>query len=170
MKLQILEGGDFKMGWIYLFLASALLFLLAVPFNRWKHYLWAGVITMIILYAIDSTFIKLGAFSYHYSSFLIGEIPLLHLLSSFFGGILLVHYYPKKRLMQLPYIIFSSFLFLSLELIMNYFDYITYNNWSPTYSFFLDISGFIIVIWLFYWICDTFEINIDSFNNEHIKN
>jgi hypothetical protein len=154
------------MGWIWLFISSLILFLVIIPFRAWKHYSLAGVITMIVLYFIDSTFIKLGAFSYFYSSYLIGKLPILYLVSGFFGGIILVYYYPKSRLIQLPYILFLAFLFLCLELIMNYFDYIIYNNWTPIYSFFLNFSGFSLVIWLFYWISNTFESLNDNKNKD----
>jgi hypothetical protein len=157
------------MGWIWLFMISVLIFLLAIPFKKWIYYWPAGVVTMIIIYAIDSTLIKLGAFSYYYPNYIIGKLPLFYWVSSFFAGILLVYYFPKRKIMQFPYILLTAFMFLCLELIMKYFNYITYHNWSSIYSFFLDISGFIIVIWLFFWISNTFKGTANGYNNKNTK-
>ncbi|HYF82142.1 MAG TPA: hypothetical protein VEB00_03820 [Clostridia bacterium] len=140
------------MGWIIFFISSILMILLIKPYKKWSQLWYAGLITMAVLYAIDSTLIAVGAFSYQYPNPLIGELPTLYWLSSFFGGVVLAYYYPQRKLLQFPYILLSSFLFLLLELIMHFFRYIKYHNWSPINSLFLDLFGFIIVIWIWNWI------------------
>jgi len=129
-----------------------LLFFLINPFKKWKQLWYAGIIAMILIYAIDSTLIRLGAFSYQFANPLISGLPTLYWLSSFFGGIIMVKYYPQKNAWKLPYIILTSFLLLLLELIMWVFGYFNYENWTLINSFFLNISGFIILIWLWNWI------------------
>ena len=107
-----------------------------------------------MIYAIDSTLIAVGAFSYRYPNPFIGQLPTLYWLSSFFGGIVLISYYPQRKLWEFPYILFSSFLFLLLELTMHYFGYFSYHHWSPIKSFFLNVFGFIVVSWLWHWISE----------------
>ena len=139
------------MGWVILFICSVLVCLTVTSFKKWNQYWYAGLITMVMIYAIDSTLITLGAFSYRYPNQLIGQLPTLYWLSSFFGGIILVNFYPQKKLLQFPYVLLSSLIFLLLELVMYFFGYIFYDNWSPVKSYFLDIFGLIIVIWLWNW-------------------
>lgn len=142
------------MGWVIFFISSVVISILCIPLKKWKCYLFAGIISLIVLYAIDSTLIKLGAFSYRYPNPLIGNLPTLYWLSGFLGGIILVHYYPAKKQLQFPYVLIVASLFLCLELFMAYLGYFNYLNWSPLNSFFLDIFGFLIVIWLWNWVDD----------------
>jgi hypothetical protein len=139
------------MGWIIFFILSMLIFLVT-SLKKWKRFWFAGVITMIIIYAIDATLIALGAFSYRYPNALLGGLPTFYWLSSFFGGNVLVYYYPQRIRYQFAYILFSCFLFLLLELVMYYFGYFSYHHWSPIKSFFLDVFGFVVVIWIWNWI------------------
>lgn len=142
------------MGWIVFFIAVVLTFIMTNPFKRFGQLWYAGIISMGALYAIDTTLQRLGAFSFQHSPHLVGELPTPYWLSSFFGGIVLVKYYPKKSFWKLPYILIAAFVFLILELIMHYLGYFNYHNWSLINSFFLDVSGFIVVIWLWKWICE----------------
>lgn len=137
------------MGWIYFFCIAYALPLLLVPHHKYKKYFPIGLVSIIILFIIDSTFIKLGAFSYSFGTPYISKLPLLYLLSAIPGGILLVHFFPQKnRRMQLPYILLAAALFLIIELVMLWLKYFNYHDWSFLNSYILDIFGFIIVIWL----------------------
>ncbi len=140
------------MGWIIFFISSIVIFIITKPFKNWGNLWYAGIISLPVLYIIDSVLISLGAFSFQYPNPVIGELPTLYWLSSFFGGIILVKYFPKKNVWRFPYITFSAFLFLILELVMCFLGYFNYHNWKPINSFFLNISGFIIVIWIWNWI------------------
>lgn len=142
------------MGWVIFFITSILVSLIFIPFKKVKYYWLAGIISMIMIIAIDSTLIRLGAFSYRYPNSIIGKIPTLYWLSSFFGGIIVAYYYPKKKPLQFPYILLSSFIFLCMELVMYFLGYFNYHNWSLINSFILNIFGFIIVIWLWNWVSE----------------
>ena len=135
------------MGWIIFFAGTMAIFLFTGSFKKWSRLWYAGVIAMAELYAIDSTLITLGAFSYQYPCPFIGKLPVFYWLSSFFGGATLAYYYPARKLFRLPYIVLSAFLFLLLELVMHFFGYFNYHNWTPLRSFFLDIIGFAAFIW-----------------------
>jgi len=120
--------------------------------KKWMQVWHAGVIALAVVYAIDATLIRLGAFSYICDLHFAGGLPLFYWLSAFFGGVLLVRYYPRKSIWKLPYILLADFMFLVLEHIMRMIGYFRYHNWSLINSFFLDIVGFIIVIWFWNWI------------------
>lgn len=140
------------MGWIIFFISSMLIFFFTKSYKKWSQLLYAGLITMVMIFVIDHTLIHLGAFSYQYPNPLIGKLPTFYWLSSFFGGMILANYYPQRNLMQFPYILLSSFLLLLLELIMYFLGYFNYHEWSPIKSFFLDVFGITIVIYLWNWI------------------
>lgn len=142
------------MGWVIFSVVSWAVALCLVPIKNWK-WLWkAGMVGLALLYAIDSTFIELGAFYYRTNQISFGALsglPTLYWISGFPAAILLAYYYPQKRQWQLPYILLASTLFLGLELFMAWLGYFHYNRWSPTQSYFLDVGGFIVVIWLSQW-------------------
>jgi len=103
------------MGWVIFFVFSVMISILCISFKKWKYYWSAGMITLIILYAIDSTLIELGAFSYRYPNPLIGNLPILYWLSGFFGGAILVYFYPEGKQFQFPYLLNSIFLVFVLR-------------------------------------------------------
>ena len=126
--------------------------LLFVPFHKWLSLFPAGLITLIVLYLIDSTLILLNAFSYRYANPILSDLPVLYWLSGFPEGMLLVYYFPKKKHLHFPYIVLAAVVFLGMELIMLLLKYISYHNWSPVFSLFLNMGGFIDVIFLSQWI------------------
>lgn len=79
-------------------------------------------------------------------------VPALYLISSFAGGMLLVHFYPGKHNLQFPYILFASALFLILEIIMVSLGYMVYQEWMLSRSYILDIFGFTVVLRMSEWI------------------
>lgn len=136
------------MGWIIFFGVSCLLFVVFVPFKNWKRLWSAGTLTMILLYLIDSTLIRLDAFSYSYGNSILSGLPTFYWLGSFFGGIILAYFYPENHKWQFPYLIFMAGIFLLMELIMYWGGYFHYNKWSPVNSYFLDFIGFTSVLWM----------------------
>ena len=139
-------GGIF-LGWYIFSITAYGILLFTVPWNKYK-YLWPiGLISIIILYLIDSTLIKLGAFSYSFPNPFLSGLPTLYLISGFVGGILLVHFLPSKETLQIPYMLLSPLIFLMLEFLMIYLGYFHYHNWNGLNSYFLNIFGFSIVLW-----------------------
>lgn len=135
------------MAWIILCAAAWLAALLLIPKDSFRRLWPAGIISMLVLYFIDTTLIRLGAFSYNGSPFF-SDIPVFYWTSSFPGGLLLAYFYPAVKRLRLPYVAGAAAVFLVLELIMKRLGYINYLNWNTLYSFFLDVGGFIIVLWL----------------------
>lgn len=138
-------GGIF-LGWIILCIVAFILVLILVPSSEYRTLFPFGLASIIILYVIDSTLVKLGAFSYSFGNIHLSGLPPLYLLSGCGGGILLVYFFPSKSIWQFLYILLSSAILLILELIMYWFKYFHYHNWNPFNSYFLNILGFSIVL------------------------
>ncbi len=136
------------MMWIIQFIVSIALVILLIPFSQLLFLLPAGLLGMVLSYIIDSTFVYLGAFNYRYPNPFLLRIPLFYWLSSFSGGVLLLHYYPQRQSLQFPYIVLASTLFLASELLMYKLGYFHYGRWSPFKSLILNIFGFIVTVYL----------------------
>ena len=140
------------MVWIIYFLAAVLSAAILTRFRNIK-YLWRmGLATILFLYLIDSTLVSLGAYLFNYGNLYIGGVPLFYLLAGFPGGILLAYFYPSKKKFQMPYLLLTIVLFLLLEIIMEWFGFIQYGNWNSIRSFFLNLGGFMSVLWLGQWL------------------
>jgi len=139
------------MQWIVFFFFSVFVFFITKSYKEWRQLWYAGLFALLVMYAIDTTLIKLGAYSFRHPNLILGGIPTFYWFSSFFGGMVLTRFYPQKTIWKLPYILLSSFLFLLLELIMHFGGYFYYYNWSSVHSFFLDIFGLTVVIWFWSW-------------------
>ena len=111
-----------------------------------------GLITILFLYIIDSILISLGAYVFHDTLPLLSGLPIFYLLSGFPGGILLVYFYPSTKKSQFPYILLSALLFLFLEIIMYWLKYFQFINWNILKSYFLNIGGFMALLWIGQWL------------------
>jgi len=125
-----------------------------IPWKQWKHLYHAGIITMILIFLIDTTLISLGAFSYSDSIFILHGLPVFYWVSAFPGGALLARFYPKRVLWRFPYVLLTALLFVVMEVIMYLLGYFYYHNWNVINSFFLDIIGFTVTLWLTQWVWD----------------
>lgn len=135
------------MGWFIFFCFAYTILLLFIPAKKYIKLLPIGLIASVILYLIDSTLINLGAYSYRFANPILSGLPTFYLLSGFAEGSVLTYLYPQKKKWKLPYIIIMSAIFLILELVMYNFGYFYYHKWHPVNSFFLNIFGFIVVLW-----------------------
>ncbi len=134
------------MGWVVFSLIAYILLFILVPLSEHKALFPFGLVSVIILYLIDSTLIRLGAFSYSYGISRLSGLPILYLISGYAGGILLIYFSPSKETWKFYYILLSSAIFLILELIMHWVKYFHYHNWSTFNSYFLNIFGFSVVL------------------------
>ena len=140
------------LGWIIYFLAAVLLAAALTKFKNIRRLWPMGVVTILFLYAVDRTFIALGAYSFQDTISLLGGIPIFYLLAGFPGGILFAYFYPSKKKLQLPYILIAALLFILLEIVMKWFGYFQYINWSLSRSFFIDLGSFMAILWLGQWL------------------
>jgi hypothetical protein len=101
-----------------------------------------------MLYLIDSALISIKCYSYKNAIIDICGVPLFFILSSFPGGYLLAHYYPNKKKYRLPYVLLTAGILLVAELIMYFYGYFQYINWTYYNSFFLNAISFMAIFWL----------------------
>lgn len=114
---------------------------------------------MAMIYAVDISLIKLGAYSFTIDFFSVNGIPLLYWLSGFVGPILLLYYYPVRPLWRLPYVLLWAAVLTAVEmavLSLGYFRH--YENWSLVKSYLLTTGSIIVEIWLVLW--------LDEFNKK----
>ncbi|PAB59248.1 hypothetical protein CCE28_10300 [Anaeromicrobium sediminis] len=135
------------MGWFVFCAIAYAIVLFLIPLNKFKYLLPIGLISMVILYLIDSTLIRLGAFSYSFPNPILGGLPTLYLLSGFAGGVFLVYFLPLRKRWQSPYILLASLIFLIIEFLMIHLNYFHHHKWNGLNSYVLNIFGFIIVLW-----------------------
>lgn len=140
------------MYWIVFFITACLLTFIFVPLKEWASLWPAGLITLFLLYAIDSVLISLNAFSYSFPSALLHGLPVFYWLSGFPGGVLLMRLYPSKKLNKLLHLLLSAALFLLLELISLKSGNFEHHHWNLINSYFLNVFGFTNLIWLFNWL------------------
>lgn len=134
------------MGWVIYFGAIVLICMLLVPLKAYKRLWPAGIFTLLLLYLIDSTLIELKAFSYSHGIAILAGLPVFYWLGSFFQGVLLVYFYPEEEKRRLPYILLMAGAFLVLELVMLWSGYFHYIGWNTLKSYFLDLSGFSVLL------------------------
>lgn len=139
------------MAWIIFIMIAYLTAIISVPLKKWSRIWPAGITALVLTFLIDSTLIGLGAFSYSTSISLPSGVPVFYWVSSFAGGIILAYFYPAKKQWQFPYVLFTSALFLAMELIMNRLGYIHYIKWNPIQSYFLDVIGFTTTLSMSLW-------------------
>ena len=80
--------------WVIFFIVMLLVTAILTKFKNIKRYWFMGLITIALVFAIDSTLIGLGAYVYSGDLMAINGIPIFYLLSGYPGGILLVYFYP----------------------------------------------------------------------------
>lgn len=134
--------------WVVFFIAACLSGIALIPPHQWKTLWPSGIIAAVMIYFIDSTLISLGAYSLSSGMVYISGLPAFYLLSSFFGGAILINYYPNKTKWRFPFILAAAMVFVFMELIMYWLGFFHYDKWSPVNSYFLNIIGFTSTLWL----------------------
>ena len=140
--------GDGSVPWVVLFFVAWLVVLFLIPVQKLKRLWPAGLVGLAAVYAIDSTFIGLGAYSYSSAGPALSGIPVFYLLSIVAGSILLAYFRPNGSWKQLLFVLGMALGFLLIETAMVALRYFHYLSWSTGRSFLLDVAGFIMVLWL----------------------
>ncbi|MFZ5986860.1 MAG: hypothetical protein ACOYWZ_07035 [Bacillota bacterium] len=138
--------------WFFFFVGLSILSFVLVPKNKWKRLWPAGIIGSVVLYLIDTTLIRLGAFSFAGASPALEGLPIFYFASGFWGAILFINYFPKRNVWTFPYIILSSTLLLILEFFLVLTDNFYYHKWNLTNSLLLNVFGFTLISWLVQWV------------------
>ena len=140
------------MVWVIYFVIAMFATTVLTRFKNIKRLWVMGLATMLFLYIIDSTLMDIGAYTYHDSNFIFGGLPIFYLLAGFPGGILFAYFYPANRKLQFPYVLLAVAIFILMEIIIKWFGYIEYIKWNIVHSIFLDILGFMAILWLGQWL------------------
>lgn len=140
------------MGWIIYFISVTLLAVILTKFKNVRNLWPMGLLTILFLYIIDSGLVSLGAYSFSYGNPFLGDLPIFYLLAGFPGGFLIAYFFPAKKQFQFPYILLTAALFIWLELIMKWFEYIHYINWNIFRSSILNVGSFMSILWLGQWL------------------
>jgi hypothetical protein len=139
------------MGWLVFDLSIWFIALLLVPLRNWKRSYVIGLAGMLIVLAIDSKLIVLGAFRYYHNGTFIYGLPLPYWLAYFPGGIFFDYFRPKSNLWRILYIFIFSALYLVIELIMKKLGYFIHLNWTVLNSYILNLFGFTVSMWIAEW-------------------
>lgn len=144
---------EITMAWIIFALASWIAVLLLVPLHYWKKSWIVGAVGMTVLYFIDSTLVKLGAFRFNYNGSMIFGLPLPYLISYLAGGMAFDYFRPQgSRWRRIGYIFATALFLLVLELIMLYIGAFRYIRWNIAMSALLNLGGFTILMWFAEWL------------------
>ncbi len=139
------------MGWFVFMVVVWVLGLVLVPVRLWKKLWLAGMMGMLVVLAIDSTLIKLGAFKSIHSGISVLGLPIPYWAGYFPGGMLFAYYRPVGRWHVLGYIAGTAFVLWLMEAIMIRLGFFQHINWDLFKAYILNVGGFIILFSLFDW-------------------
>ncbi|MBE3585181.1 hypothetical protein [Desulfofundulus thermocisternus] len=141
------------MAWLVLFLVSFFMSALLVGKKGWVLLWPMGLVALVVVYVLDVTLIRLGAFTYKFGLPILGGLPPLYFLSGLFNGVTVARFYPARRWLRLPYIILLSAAYLLVEWLMIITGNFSHaNNWSFWRSLGLNVTGFTLLFWLGEWL------------------
>jgi len=145
---RVPETGDEFVLWAVLCFTAWFLMLILVPLRELKRLWPAAIIGMAAVYAVDSTLIGLGAFSYARAGPALSGVPLFYLLSVAAATVPLAYHYPDGARRQAVFVAAAALVFLLVEAAMVALRYFHHLSWSLWRSYLLDVGGFIVVLWL----------------------
>ncbi|SHI85845.1 hypothetical protein [Desulfofundulus thermosubterraneus] len=140
------------MAWLVWFLFSFFLTVLLVGKKGWLQLWPVGLAALAVVYVLDSTLIRLGAFAYSFGLPALGGLPLLYFLSTLINAAAVARFYPVRRWLRLPYIIVLSAVYLLVEWVMILTGNFRHINWSLWRSLGLNVVGFTLFLWLGEWL------------------
>ncbi|HHW42776.1 hypothetical protein GFC01_05515 [Desulfofundulus thermobenzoicus] len=140
------------MAWlIWLGISLVLSFFLAGR-KGWLRFWPVGLVALAVVYILDSTLIRLGAFAYHYGLPELGGLPLLYFLSTIPNGVTVARFYPSRHWLRLPYVLVLAAVLLLVEWLMSITGNFRHLRWSPGQSLGLNVVGLVLVFWLGEWL------------------
>ncbi|ABO49782.1 conserved hypothetical protein [Desulforamulus reducens MI-1] len=136
------------MTWVFFTIFCWLLALILVRQPGIKEYWPSALISLTVVYLVDSTGTYYGAYRF-LNTPLINGVPILYLISSLALGMVTLRFYPREHREQLIYIAVLAALFLMAEIIlMKTGNFIHLKGWHLGKSYILNILGFIIITWI----------------------
>ncbi|MDQ2085568.1 hypothetical protein RBH29_03860 [Herbivorax sp. ANBcel31] len=118
-----------------------------MPKNKWGKLFVLGLVGMVIILAIDSALIALGAIKFNFAGLNALGLPLPYWISYIPGGILFAHFYPTVWIQKFLYILFAAVSFVFVEFITIQIGLFQHLNWNIFNAIILNIGGFTIYSW-----------------------
>ncbi|OEH86923.1 hypothetical protein BHU72_01285 [Desulfuribacillus stibiiarsenatis] len=121
-----------------------------VKWENFKRHWIAGIIGMIAVIIIDSPLSKGGIYLFHQPMIQVFNLPLFYIIGLYAGGVFIVHFYPwGNPIKGLLFLILADFIFLSFEVFMDYIGLFEHVHWKFLYSFFINITGFLLTLYFY---------------------
>lgn len=126
-----------------------LLLLIFVPIGRIKQIWVVGLISLIWFFIINFVFIQLDYYHYSHMMLSIGGIPIIHLIGSAAGGMLLLNWMTRDEIYK-PIItaFFSGLLTLSDYFHVIYGGIIHSNKFTLLLDYVLNYAGLSALVWI----------------------
>ncbi len=134
------------------FLIKALIILPIFLFTTAKNFLklWkVGIIGVLIMVAADYIGYRYNLYKYKECLVMLGGFLLLfNIFNLFLVSMMFANWLPKTWPKRILYTIYMSVIFLAIEAVMYTNNAIYYPNWKLWYSYFLNIGGLSLMIFL----------------------
>lgn len=105
-------------------LAWSLVFITVEPFRL--RMLWpVGLMGIMVTFAVDATGVSFNLYRFDNTIMEIAGVPLFYMLSNAAFGILIINFFPRKRNLNIPYLMAVTAVFEGLESIFEKFSYFT---------------------------------------------
>lgn len=136
------------MPWLIVALVSWFLFLLSLRGNQIKQLWTVGLISFLVMLAINTIGVNLGLISFEGALHSFNGSPVLLLISAMPAGIIIVRFLPAYKWWQFLYILLFSILLVIIEFFLVENNFIIYQNWHISYSLLIRFLTIIAIVWL----------------------
>lgn len=155
--------------WLYAFIISILVFLLIIDWHTFTRNLWAGLISMIYTFGINTIAYKLNYWNYLRVNegipklILFPEyINIFFLAISFTMGIIFVQVLPKNYFLQLIHAFVWTLFFRLLLGIAEQYGIVHFFHWKVWMFFYIIPVNILALVWL----KNTISERVDTAQNE----
>ncbi|OEF98213.1 hypothetical protein [Desulfuribacillus alkaliarsenatis] len=136
--------------WVLFAIAIWGICILLVKWENFKRLWIAGIIGMVLVIMIDSPLAKGGMYTFHNPGIQVFELPLFYIIGLYGGGVFLTYFYPwGYPLRGVLLLLIANAMFLPFEWFMVVTGMFEHVNWRFLYSFFINITGFLLTIYTY---------------------
>jgi hypothetical protein len=136
--------------WVIYAIVVLTIVILLVKWDNFKKLWLAGVIGVVVAVLFDAPLVAGGLYEFQNIGIGFMDLPVFYLISTFAGGIFIVHFYPWGNIVKgLLFYILSSVIFMTLEALVDLIGIFEHISWSYVNSFFINIIGFIITTYVY---------------------
>jgi len=136
--------------WVIYAIVVLTIIILLVKWENFKRLWLAGIIAVVLAVLFDAPLVAGGLYEFHNQGIGFMGLPVFYLISTFGGGIFIVHFYPWGNIAKgLLFYILASVIFMAFEALMDLLGVFEHISWSYVNSFFINIAGFIITTYVY---------------------